>query len=134
MTEATEPQLSKLYVYPAPQSIHNMAFANLFHSQQIDDTVNVMRQNIQRTEERGARVDHIQAKTQGMEANAALFQRGTNRVRKNLVWKNAELPCPDIVDYKSSPGLYDWSMAFCQIGARLSGYTNAGFFAVQPRT
>ncbi|KAL8719187.1 MAG: hypothetical protein Q9181_008091 [Wetmoreana brouardii] len=71
MRETTEPQLSKLY--------------------QIDDTVNVMRQNIQRTEERGAHIDHIEDQTKGLSISADQFKRGTNRVRKNFMWKNIRM-------------------------------------------
>ncbi|KAL8977433.1 MAG: hypothetical protein Q9177_006637, partial [Variospora cf. flavescens] len=56
---------------------------------QIDDTVNVMRQNIQRTEQRQGHVDHIKDQTDELSKSAQQFQRGTNKVRKRLWWKNA---------------------------------------------
>ncbi|KAI4158100.1 MAG: hypothetical protein LQ342_007734 [Letrouitia transgressa] len=55
---------------------------------QIDDTVNVMRQNIQRTEQRGENIDTLDHKTQGLSTSAENFKRGANRVRKQQVWKN----------------------------------------------
>ena len=47
-----------------------------------------MRQNIQRTEERGGRLDNVEAQTQGLALSADKFKRGTNRVRKDFWWKN----------------------------------------------
>ncbi|KAL8679842.1 MAG: hypothetical protein Q9186_003908 [Xanthomendoza sp. 1 TL-2023] len=58
---------------------------------QIDDTVNVMRQNIQRTEERGGRVADLDHQTRKLADSSADFKRGTNRVRKQLMWKNVRM-------------------------------------------
>ncbi|KAL8883702.1 MAG: hypothetical protein Q9192_007036, partial [Flavoplaca navasiana] len=58
---------------------------------QIDDTVNVMRQNIQRTEQRGSNLDDMEHKTRGLEDSASRFKRGTNRVRKDFMWKNVRM-------------------------------------------
>ena len=50
-----------------------------------------MRQNIQRTEERGDRMTHLEDTTKNLEQSASQFKRGTNRVRKNLMWKNVRM-------------------------------------------
>ncbi|KAI4282351.1 MAG: hypothetical protein L6R35_005431 [Caloplaca aegaea] len=42
-----------------------------------------------RTEERQGNVDHINVKTDELSRSAQQFQRGTNKVRKRLWWKNA---------------------------------------------
>ena len=47
-----------------------------------------MRQNIQRTEQRGATMADIEEQTFGMQKNAEQFRRGTNRVYKGLKMKN----------------------------------------------
>ncbi|KAI4268647.1 MAG: hypothetical protein LQ337_007722 [Flavoplaca oasis] len=58
---------------------------------QIDDTVHVMRQNIQRTEQRGENIDNMVDKTNGLEERAKQFRRGANRVRKYEMWKNVRM-------------------------------------------
>ncbi|KAL8663007.1 MAG: hypothetical protein Q9202_004237 [Teloschistes flavicans] len=58
---------------------------------QIDDTVNVMRQNIQRTEQRGDQLDHIGDKTKDLAEHANKFKRGSNRVMKDMRWKNIRM-------------------------------------------
>ncbi|KAL8696610.1 MAG: hypothetical protein Q9224_002708 [Gallowayella concinna] len=73
----TEPPLFKQYVETSQR--------------QIDDTVNVMRQNIQRTEERGGRVADLDHQTRKLADSSADFKRGTNRVRKQLMWKNVRM-------------------------------------------
>ena len=60
-------------------------------SQQIDDTVGIMRQNITRVQERGENVDRLGDKTQGLSDSAANFRRGANRVRKQMFWKNMKM-------------------------------------------
>lgn len=50
-----------------------------------------MRQNIQRTEERGGRIDNLNTKTNDLRENANRFKRGSNRVRKQLHWKNVRM-------------------------------------------
>ncbi|KAL9033143.1 MAG: hypothetical protein Q9180_006108, partial [Flavoplaca navasiana] len=58
---------------------------------QIDDTVNVMRQNIQRTEQRGSKLDDMEDQTHRMGIAASQFKRGANRVHKDLKWKNVRM-------------------------------------------
>lgn len=62
--------------------------ADLLNQKQIDDTVNVMRQNIQRTSERGTHVVDLGTRADGMEEHAKQFNRGANRAMKNLRMKN----------------------------------------------
>ncbi|PQE32890.1 synaptobrevin protein [Rutstroemia sp. NJR-2017a WRK4] len=53
----------------------------------IDDTVGVMRENINKVSERGARLDSLQDKTDSLAVSAQGFRRGANRVRKQMWWK-----------------------------------------------
>jgi vesicle-associated membrane protein 4 len=50
--------------------------------QQIDDTVGVMRENINKVSQRGERLDSLQDKTDNLAVSAQGFRRGANRVRK----------------------------------------------------
>lgn len=50
-----------------------------------------MRQNIQRTEQRGENLDHMEAKTTKIRDNSDIFARGTNRVRKEMKMKNIRM-------------------------------------------
>lgn len=50
-----------------------------------------MRQNIQRTEQRGENIDNMVDKTNGLEERAKQFRRGANRVRKYEMWKNVRM-------------------------------------------
>ncbi|KAL9581533.1 MAG: hypothetical protein Q9212_003850 [Teloschistes hypoglaucus] len=58
---------------------------------QIDDTVNVMRQNIQRTEQRGDELNRMQNQTVGLADSARNFNRGTNRMMKRMQMKNIRM-------------------------------------------
>ncbi|RDL36536.1 Uncharacterized protein BP5553_05888 [Venustampulla echinocandica] len=49
---------------------------------QIDDTVGVMRENINKVSQRGERLDSLQDKTDNLAVSAQGFRRGANRVRK----------------------------------------------------
>jgi vesicle-associated membrane protein 4 len=55
--------------------------------QQIDDTVGVMRENINKVSQRGERLDALQDKTDNLAVSAQGFRRGANRVRKQMWWK-----------------------------------------------
>jgi vesicle-associated membrane protein 4 len=55
--------------------------------QQIDDTVGVMRENLNKVADRGARLDHLQNKTDDLAQSAQSFRRGANQVRKKMWWK-----------------------------------------------
>jgi len=55
--------------------------------QQIDDTVGVMRDNINKVSQRGERLDALQNKTDNLAESAQGFRRGANRVRKQMWWK-----------------------------------------------
>ncbi|KZV71082.1 synaptobrevin, partial [Peniophora sp. CONT] len=51
---------------------------------QIDDTVNIMRDNITKVTERQERLDSLQDKTDNLAVSAQGFRRNANRVRKNM--------------------------------------------------
>ncbi|PQE04954.1 vesicle-associated membrane 4 protein [Rutstroemia sp. NJR-2017a BBW] len=57
----------------------------------IDDTVGVMRENINKVSERGARLDSLQDKTDSLAVSAQGFRRGANRVRKQMWWKDMKM-------------------------------------------
>jgi len=54
----------------------------------IDETVGVMKDNIQKVAERGERLDALQDKTDGLAVSAQSFRKGANRVRKRMWWQN----------------------------------------------
>jgi len=58
---------------------------------QIDDTVGIMRENINKVAERGERLDSLQDKTDNLAVSAQGFRRGANRVRKNMWWKDMKM-------------------------------------------
>ncbi|KAK1758734.1 synaptobrevin-domain-containing protein [Echria macrotheca] len=58
---------------------------------QIDDTVGVMRDNINKVSQRGERLDALQNKTDDLAASAQGFRRGANRVRKAMWWKDMKM-------------------------------------------
>ncbi|KAI0317708.1 synaptobrevin-domain-containing protein, partial [Amylostereum chailletii] len=58
---------------------------------QIDDTVNIMRDNITKVTERQERLDSLQDKTDNLAVSAQGFRRNANRVRKNMWWKDMKM-------------------------------------------
>jgi len=58
---------------------------------QIDDTVGVMRENINKVSQRGERLDSLQDKTDNLAHSAQGFRRGANRVRKQMWWKDMKM-------------------------------------------
>lgn len=58
---------------------------------QIDDTVGVMRENINKVSQRGERLDSLQDKTDNLATSAQGFRRGANRVRKQMWWKDMKM-------------------------------------------
>ncbi|KAL8993589.1 MAG: hypothetical protein Q9188_007289 [Gyalolechia gomerana] len=76
---------------PGPNAQHEGNDRTAALQAQIDDTVNVMRQNIQRTEERGGRIDQIEESTNKLQFRAQEFKRGSNKLRKRLHWKNVRM-------------------------------------------
>jgi len=58
---------------------------------QIDDTVGVMRENINKVSQRGERLDALQDKTDNLATSAQGFRRGANRVRKQMWWKDMRM-------------------------------------------
>ncbi|KAJ6436751.1 ribonuclease H [Purpureocillium lavendulum] len=59
--------------------------------QQVDDTVDVMRQNIAMVAERGEGLDTLHGKTDSLAISSQGFRRGANRVRKQMWWKNMKM-------------------------------------------
>lgn len=55
---------------------------------EIDNTVNIMQDNIKKVAERGERLDSLQDKTDTLAVSAQGFRRGANRVRKAMWWKD----------------------------------------------
>jgi len=58
---------------------------------QIDSTVGIMRENINKVAERGERLDSLQDKTDNLAVSAQGFRRGANRVRKQMWWKDMKM-------------------------------------------
>lgn len=67
------------------------AFSANTNFQQIDDTVGIMRDNINKVAERGERLDLIENKTDNLAISAQGFRRGANRVRKDMWWKDMKM-------------------------------------------
>jgi hypothetical protein len=63
----------------------------LTRTQEIDSTVGIMRDNINKVSERGARLDSLQDKTDNLAQSAQGFRRGANRVRKQMWWKDMKM-------------------------------------------
>jgi vesicle-associated membrane protein 4 len=53
---------------------------------QIDDTVGVMRENIEKVVLRGEKLDTLQDKTDNLSSSSQAFRRGPNRLRKQQGW------------------------------------------------
>ncbi|KAK0518627.1 Vesicle membrane receptor protein (v-SNARE) [Tilletia horrida] len=58
---------------------------------QIDDTIGVMRDNINKVNERGENLNSLQDKTDNLAISAQGFRRGANRVRKQMWWKDMKM-------------------------------------------
>lgn len=67
------------------------------NDQQIDDTVGVMRENINKVSQRGEHLDSLQDKTDNLANSAQGFRRGANRVRKQMWWKVRITPPLDLL-------------------------------------
>ncbi|KAJ5860251.1 Synaptobrevin [Penicillium soppii] len=59
--------------------------------EQIDNTVGVMRENINKVSQRGENLDALQDKTDNLAVSAQGFRRGANRVRKDMWWKDMKM-------------------------------------------
>ncbi|KAI1335301.1 synaptobrevin-domain-containing protein [Xylariaceae sp. FL0016] len=59
--------------------------------QQINDTVGIMRHNIDNVAKRGQDLDALQDKTDNLATSAQGFRRGANRVRKQMWWKDMKM-------------------------------------------
>ena len=60
-------------------------------TKQIDDTVNVMKKNLESVAQRGEHIDQLQDKSENLNQSAQGFRRGANRVRKQMWWKNVKM-------------------------------------------
>ncbi|KAF2097841.1 synaptobrevin [Rhizodiscina lignyota] len=58
---------------------------------EIDSTVGIMRDNINKVSERGERLDSLQDKTDNLAVSAQGFRRGANKVRKQMWWKDMKM-------------------------------------------
>jgi len=58
---------------------------------QIDDTVGIMRDNLNKVADRGATLNDLQDKTDNLAQSAQGFRRGANRVRKAMWWKDMKM-------------------------------------------
>lgn len=58
---------------------------------EIDDTVGIMRENINKVAERGERLDSIEDKADNLAVSAQGFRRGANRVRKQMWMKDMKM-------------------------------------------
>lgn len=58
---------------------------------EIDDTVGIMRDNINKVAERGERLTSIEDKADNLAVSAQGFKRGANRVRKQMWWKDLKM-------------------------------------------
>jgi vesicle-associated membrane protein 4 len=74
-----------------PFSISSRRLRLTSDEQQIDDTVGVMRENINKVSQRGEHLDSLQDKTDNLATSAAGFRRGANRVRKQMWWKDMKM-------------------------------------------
>lgn len=59
--------------------------------QDINDTVGILRDNINKANDRGQRLDALQDKTDNLAVSAQGFRRGANRVRKQMWWKDMKM-------------------------------------------
>ncbi|CCH58254.1 hypothetical protein TBLA_0A04600 [Henningerozyma blattae CBS 6284] len=76
--------------YVQPESMSNGDKAAALKAE-IDDTVGIMRDNINKVAERGERLGSIEDKADNLEVSAQGFKRGANRVRKAMWWKNLKM-------------------------------------------
>ncbi|KAL7948402.1 acetylglutamate kinase [Trichoderma barbatum] len=58
---------------------------------QIDETVKVMHDNMNKVAQRGQNLDALQDKTNNLAESAQDFRRGANRVRKAMWWKDMKM-------------------------------------------
>ncbi|KAJ5754178.1 Synaptobrevin [Penicillium nucicola] len=60
-------------------------------SKEIQDTVGVMKDNIDKVSQRGENLSSLQDKTDNLAVSAQGFRRGANRVRKDMWWKDMKM-------------------------------------------
>ncbi|KAH3902875.1 probable Synaptobrevin homolog 2 [Saccharomycodes ludwigii] len=77
------------YIPPAEEENSQSKAAAL--KAEIDDTVGIMRDNINKVAERGERLTSIEDKADNLAVSAQGFKRGANRVRKQMWWKDLKM-------------------------------------------
>ncbi|KAK9453727.1 synaptobrevin-domain-containing protein [Dipodascopsis uninucleata] len=75
--------------YDAPQTSGPSKTANI--QAQIDDTVEIMRDNINKVAERGGRITDLRGKTDNLVVSAQGFRRGAHKARKAMWWKDMKM-------------------------------------------
>ncbi|AET39856.1 SNAP receptor SNC2 Ecym_5066 [Eremothecium cymbalariae DBVPG len=76
--------------YVPPEGTNSQSKAAVLKAE-IDDTVGIMRDNINKVAERGERLTSIQDKADNLAVSAQGFKRGANRVRKQMWWKDVKM-------------------------------------------
>ena len=66
-------------------------FANIWCWQQIDDTVTVMKQNINKVAERGENLDNLGQQTEVLAQNSNDFNNRARGIRREMTWKNNKM-------------------------------------------
>lgn len=57
----------------------------------IDNTVAIMQDNLNKVAQRGDHLDSLQDKTDNLASSASQFRSGANRVRKQMWWKDMKM-------------------------------------------
>ncbi len=87
---AVPPRFAQAYSSPGNR-ISEAKMLTRACSQEIDSTVGIMRDNINKVSERGERLDSLQDKTDNLAVSAQGFRRGANKVRKQMWWKDMKM-------------------------------------------
>ncbi|KAF9465934.1 synaptobrevin-like protein [Collybia nuda] len=74
---------------PSRGPSNNPRIANI--QAQIDNTVEIMKDNITKVAERGERLESLEARTETLAVSARGFRRTANRVRKNMWWQDMKM-------------------------------------------
>ncbi|CAG8551180.1 1530_t:CDS:10 [Ambispora leptoticha] len=90
MLRETPKQKNKFVKGNAPNGEPGAAKTQMIQ-QKIDETVGIMRDNINRVADRGERLDVLQDKTENLSQSAQGFRRGANKVRKQMWWKDMKM-------------------------------------------
>lgn len=58
---------------------------------QVDDVVDVMKDNVSKVMERGDRLEDLQDKSDSLSSNSDMFRSRAKDLRKNMWWKNCRM-------------------------------------------